>query len=509
MKRFNLLFLYLICGSLVFSIRAHGQFGIIRPKPIVKVTTMPAIKLDENMVATPAEVIQIKKHIANLQKIDHPDYGFCSTMAGTIFAPIESSADFQGGILEDHQTKSSDDVRSLVVFGPKALPFLLAALSDNTPTRLTMKQPIEHYGGMFFSDEFDFNPANPNEQKAADLLPKIKWPGESTESYTLKVGDVCFAIIGEIVGRKYLAVRYQMTACVIINSPLHESALAKQVRVVWASTNSAQHLLNSLLLDYSTELAYGTNFLGVQEFQRSLAPGAAMRLLYYFPQESAGIIADQLERLNVNAVGRNATNLIQRETMNEIPTEDFIKAVSWSDAFVVRKAILDIFKKTTDIDILLAALSGIYGNETNLIANRLEHFVDRLPPKEEGPYGDGYNLLVAMGQRLGYQAKPTFVRFLKNAGSQRWHTMSLVLRETQPRWSVELLSPALADKKELDEDYALVPGQDEPRRAIRVCDEAAETISLNRPELKFVMAGEHADLDRQIAIMQKQIQKQR
>ena len=54
---------------------------------------------------------------------------------------------------------------------------------------------------------------------------RSKWPGESTwKAIPLKVGDVCFAIIGEIVGRKYLAVRDQMTACVIINSPLHESA---------------------------------------------------------------------------------------------------------------------------------------------------------------------------------------------------------------------------------------------------------------------------------------------
>ena len=34
---------------------------------------------------------------------------------------------------------------------------------------------------------------------------------------------------------------------------------------------------------------------------------------------------------------------------------------------------------------------------------------------------------------------------------------------------------------------------------MRVCDEAAETISLSRPELTFKMAGEHQDLDRQIA----------
>jgi hypothetical protein len=67
--------------------------------------------------------------------------------------------------------------------------------------------------------------------------------------------------------------------------------------------------------------------------------------------------------------------------------------------------------------------------------------------------------------------------------------MNNVLRKTQKQWAVDLLYPALADKREFGWDYALIPGQDEPRRPIRVCDEAAETISLSRPDLKFKMAS--------------------
>jgi hypothetical protein len=109
---------------------------------------------------------------------------------------------------------------------------------------------------------------------------------------------------------------------------------------------------------------------------------------------------------------------------------------------------------------------------------------------------------------LGDQAKPIFVHYLQNASLQRWRTMNQVLRQTQPQWAVELLAPALTDKREFGWDYPLVPGQNEPRRPIRVCDEAAETISMSRPDLKFVMAGEHADLDRQIASMRERIQHQ-
>jgi hypothetical protein len=40
---------------------------------------------------------------------------------------------------------------------------------------------------------------------------------------------------------------------------------------------------------------------------------------------------------------------------------------------------------------------------------------------------------------------------------------------------------------------------------IRVCDEAAVTLSQSHPELTFTKAGEHADLDRQIAHIREQL----
>ena len=232
-----------------------------------------------------------------------------------------------------------------------------------------------------------------------------------------------------------------------------------------------------------------------------------MRLLYYYPQESAGMIAHRLAGLDVGKTDDNITNSIKREVSNGVRTEDFIKAVSWSDAPAVRKEILNIFNKTTDTDLLLAALPGIDSSKTNLIRTRLEGFIDQLPADEEGPYGNGYNLLLALGQKLGDQAKPIFVHYLQNASLQRWRSMAKVLQETQQQWAAELLLPALTDKREFGWDYPLVLGQNEPRRLIRVCDEAAETISMSRPDLKFVMAGEHADLDRQIAVMRERIQR--
>src|SRR4026209_2916506 len=99
--------------------------------------------------------------------------------------------------------------------------------------------------------------------------------------------------------------------------------------------------------------------------------------------------------------------------------------------------------------------------------------IDQLPAGEPGPYGQGYHLLVALGGKLDLESsKTTFIHYLQNASLQRWRTMAHVLRKTRSNWAAELLSPALTDKREFGWTYGLVPGQNEPRRAMRVCDEA-------------------------------------
>jgi hypothetical protein len=84
------------------------------------------------MDATPKEIADIKQHIANLKNIDQPDFGLSSTMGDTTFAPVPDSQSSGGGfIFTNHRIKTTDDVRALVEYGPKALPFLLEALDAN------------------------------------------------------------------------------------------------------------------------------------------------------------------------------------------------------------------------------------------------------------------------------------------------------------------------------------------------------------------------------------------
>jgi hypothetical protein len=84
--------------------------------------------------------------------------------------------------------------------------------------------------------------------------------------------------------------------------------------------------------------------------------------------------------------------------------------------------------------------------------------------------------------------------------------MAMALRKSRCEWAVDLLKPALEDRRDSGWTYALVAGQNEPRRQIRVCDEAAETISMCRRDLHFEMSGEHENLDRQIALIRQKIE---
>ena len=111
--------------------------------------------------------------------------------------------------------------------------------------------------------------------------------------------------IGQIVGRGYQAVRYQPTACIVINSPTEDQELRKQVRAIWESKDPRQRLFESLLTDYATVADYvdGESF-DIWGMAGDLQCEAAMRLLYYFPKESAPLIAKRLRDLRVQNVSR-------------------------------------------------------------------------------------------------------------------------------------------------------------------------------------------------------------
>lgn len=223
--------------------------------PPVRLGKIPEIALSPRPPLDAQKTARIKNCIAELAKIDSPDYGLSSTMSGEAFLPIAGQRQANTMVLTDHQLKSSGALRSLVEMGPQSLPFLLDALDDRTPTKLVVTHP--GFGGaMFFQRELWGNPVSPVEAKVLDLPRKyveLTRADEPIRSYTVKVGDICLVAIGQIVGRAYQAVRYQPTACIIINSPIEDVQLCKQVRAIWSSKDSVKRLFDSLLLDYATQ----------------------------------------------------------------------------------------------------------------------------------------------------------------------------------------------------------------------------------------------------------------
>ena len=419
--------------------------------------------------ATEAETKRIKGLIADLAKTGSPDFGLSPTLTGDAFAPIPSSGHFGMGLLTNHGLQRNGAFTSLVELGPKALPLLLESLDDKTPTKLTITHGYG-MGGMWFGHEIWGNVFNKQERKTLpDGDDDLSFMDQSSvNEYTVKVGDVCFVIIGQITNRSYNAVRYQPTACIVLNSTTQDKRLAAEVRAVWGKGDYRQKLLDSLLIDFDS--------------RDRLQDSAAMRLAYYSPEASVGLIIARLKELDSLATG-----------------EDLLKAVSWSSQPRIRAALLEIFRTTKDSKVLLAALPGLGKEHDELVFHRLAEQLAGLPTNEPGPYSDGYYLLIALGNRFPDRAEEVFRNFLKPGTIERRRTAVHALEETCGHLVVKLLTPLLDDKRETGGRYSvdLLP--------IRVCDEAATTIASHSKTLTFVTEGVHENRDRQIEVMRRKI----
>src|SRR5262249_29956563 len=163
---------------------------------------------------------------------------------------------------------------------------------------------------------------------------------------------------------------------------------------------------------------------------------AALRLLYYFPKEVAPLVAGRLRKLDVGRDDKEHT-YTNRCVANGVEAEKFLKAVAWSEDPDVRAAVGATFKRAKDPPALLAALSAV--KDAGLIRERLEPQVAKLPAEEDGPYGEGYELLLALARRTPDTTRPVFEQYLRDAGTQRCRTACEVLREVKVEWDAEVL----------------------------------------------------------------------
>jgi hypothetical protein len=194
-------------------------------------------------------------------------------------------------------------MRELVRRGPVALPELIKHLDDRRPTKLEVGRLPAPYGfsAKFFGDMYDPR-VRDWERKGFPPSPfKATWVNDT---YTLKVGDVCYVLIGQIVSRNLAAVQPVPSGLLVVNSPIEVPELLDLVKSDWGS-GDAETVKASLLADIR-----GTNYqvhseavvnpkqqlFNEQRHTTYVVNPALQRLRLYFPDAYAALAGDDLTK---------------------------------------------------------------------------------------------------------------------------------------------------------------------------------------------------------------------
>lgn len=235
----------------------------ISMKPLLHVlivlTMVGFASASDNLASIPVE-----KLIDDLTLIDSQAPGLHGTAIVNGFIAEDKPLQFGGGVLGSPAPKVPPAMRELVRRGVAALPQLIDHLSDKRSTQLTIGKDFFMFRE--FHDEYD-----PRfRETVAPSMPQTSMRKYFTGGYTIKVGDVCYALIGQIVNRSLLPIRYQPTAGLIVNSPIESPKLIEQVKKDWSELDEKAHKV-SLIADAQSS-----------EDIRVFGPALA-RLRFYYP----------------------------------------------------------------------------------------------------------------------------------------------------------------------------------------------------------------------------------
>jgi hypothetical protein len=219
----------------------------------------------------------VEELIDGLQDEASEGLGTHSTAWADGFLASDEEPTFRGGVLGSTRPSVSPVMRELVRRGVAALPDLMNHLEDRRPTRLIIKLPFGPCGGMWFSDEYESRYADEDKQPPGVNEDRGGNRHVQNGEYAIRVGDLCYVTIGQIVNRRLNVVRYQPSACVVINSPAATPSLAAAVRKEWGGLTAEDHE-QSLVRDSEASSEYA--------FAAALA-----RLRLYYPDAAARIAA--------------------------------------------------------------------------------------------------------------------------------------------------------------------------------------------------------------------------
>src|SRR5439155_1968162 len=150
--------------------------------------------------------------------VKQSDYGYRPRVSGGAFLPLHREGRMETVLFGGPPPARSDVMAQIVRRGARAVPHLLAHLGDRRPTGVV----ITHggtFGFMGLNERADRNPRTQEPERESDEPAE---PLESFESggffqgtrHTVTVGDLGYVALGQIVNRRFDAVRYQPTAII-------------------------------------------------------------------------------------------------------------------------------------------------------------------------------------------------------------------------------------------------------------------------------------------------------
>ena len=176
-------------------------------------------------------------------------------------------------------------MRELVRRGPLALPELIKYLDDTRPTGLSVGDT--GFQVKLFCYEYD-----PRSFGSDPPTVRFRCTQQHFQfTYGVRVGDICYALIGQIVNRRLLAVRVQPTGFLFVNSPIESPVLIERVKSDWGR-GDAETVKASLLADIHSVGAPGNEAVHA-EF---VVNPALRRMRLYFPDTYDALAGADLQR---------------------------------------------------------------------------------------------------------------------------------------------------------------------------------------------------------------------
>ena len=435
----------------------------------------PTFEVDPRRYSPSAfELAEIHTLIDQLTEFDSAVPGVCPDccLHRPTFSPQPFPAGWQPPGRDCCRGAVFEPLQRLVRYGPKALPALVAALEDGRPTAFLVELDPQD-GSYAVGYGIDVG-RNQHERTVLRRYPDMLTLGEGRDPFAwthhVTVGDLCFAAIGQITGR-----RYDVMPCLAVgrvDSPPKNPRLAAYVTELWGGREPSQALARWLWED-----------LGSLE-EGSGSVQALWRLCAYFPDESAGPLAARLKELADWKDGDRTRVLRARYLWGTRNTER-------GD---VARAALHLLEQAGDPSLVPDALSPSFARRYPQRARELALWTAESSPSIFDMTLS--SLLISTLESLP-KPRPVFEAVLRGTWeTEEEQAMAHISLLTSLRrypeaafpWSVDLIAPLLED-----------PGTCGSRR---VRDEAARALALAFPQVTFDPDGDLEQRDEQTRRLQ-------